>query len=83
MLHLHHQSPQFPPFITDAALKKRKKKKRNFLNISILTKYTAPKLPWPISCRSQKTSSGSSLKKRLANSASFSPPFRVDDGIMS
>ncbi len=31
----------------------------------VLTKYTAPKLPWPISLRSEKSFSGSSLKRDL------------------
>lgn len=48
----------------------------------ILTKYTAPKLPCPISRRSAKSFSGSSLKKRSAISGSFRLPARLLLGIM-
>lgn len=47
-----------------------------------LTKYTAPKLPWPISLRSVKSFSGSSLKKSSAISGSFRLPARLVDGIL-
>lgn len=50
--------------------------------IKILTKYTAPKLPCPISRRSEKSFSGSSLKKRSAISGSFRLPARLLLGIM-
>lgn len=47
-----------------------------------LTKYTAPKLPWPISLRSVKSFSGSSLKKSSAISGSLRLPARLVDGIL-
>lgn len=48
----------------------------------VLTKYTAPKLPWPISLRSEKRFSGSSLKKRSAISGSFRLPARAALGML-
>lgn len=48
-----------------------------------LTKYTAPKLPWPISRRSEKSFSGSSLKKSSATSGSFRLPARPPAGMMA
>lgn len=48
-----------------------------------LTKYTAPKLPWPISLRSVKNFSGSSLQKSSATSGSFRLPARTLDGMAS
>lgn len=48
---------------------------------SQLTKYTAPKLPWPISRRSAKSFSGSSLQKRSARSGSFRLPARALEGM--
>lgn len=50
--------------------------------VEILTKYTAPKLPWPISRKSEKSFSGSSLKKSSAISGSFRLPARLLLGIM-
>lgn len=47
-----------------------------------LTKYTAPKLPWPISLRSMKSFSGSSLKKSSAISGSLRLPALLVDGIL-
>lgn len=46
------------------------------------TKYTAPKLPWPISRRSEKSFSGSSLKKRSAISGSLRLPARLVEGML-
>ncbi len=48
----------------------------------VLTKYTAPKLPWPISLRSEKSFSGSSLKKRSAIPGSFRLPVRAALGML-
>lgn len=48
-----------------------------------LTKYTAPKLPWPISRRSEKSFSGSSLKKSSATSGSFRLPARPPAGMVA
>lgn len=47
----------------------------------LLTKYTAPKLPWPISRRSVNSFSGSSLQNRSATSGSFRLPARAFEGM--
>lgn len=54
----------------------------NMYTREILTKYTAPKLPCPISRKSEKSFSGSSLKKSSAISGSFRLPARALLGIM-